>query len=203
MNWNATPDKKTIDRTIEALKPRNFNPMYLATREAAFAKLKEIIPAGADVMNGSSTTLIEIGFIDYLTGNKHPWKNWKDRIVPEKDPVKQDELRRQSTSASYFLGSVQGVAETGQVVSADASGSRQGGYVYPARKVIWVVGINKIVPNLDMAMRRLKEHAMPLEDARMKAAGFAGTFLGKVVVYEKEYLPDRITTILVGEKLGF
>lgn len=203
MNWNTTPNKATIDRTMAALKERNFNPMYIANKEAAFSKLKELIPAGADVMTGSSTTLIEIGFTDYLMGEKQPWKNWKDRIVPEKDPVKQDELRRQSTTAGYFLGSVQAIAETGHVVAADASGSRQGGYIYGAKRVIWVAGVNKIVTSLDMALRRLKEHVVPLEDARMKSAGFAGTFLGKVVVYEKEFLPDRITTILVGEKLGF
>ncbi len=203
MNWNAIPDKATLDRTMAALKARNFNPLYAADKESAFSKLKEFIPSGADVMTGSSTTLIEIGFIDYLVGGKHLWKNWKDRIVPEKDPVKQDELRRQSTTAGYFLGSVQAIAETGHVVAADASGSRQGGYIYGAKKVIWVTGVNKIVPTLEMALRRLKEYVVPLEDARMKSAGFAGTFLGKVVVYEKEFLPDRITTILIGEKLGF
>lgn len=203
MNWNAIPDKAVIDRTMAALKARNFNPLYAADKESAFSKLKELIPSGADVMTGSSTTLIEIGFIDYLVGGKHLWKNWKDRIVPEKDPVKQDELRRQSTTAGYFLGSVQAIAETGHVVAADASGSRQGGYIYGGKKVIWVTGVNKIVPTLEMALRRLKEHVVPLEDARMKSAGFAGTFLGKVVVYEKEFLPDRITTILIGEKLGF
>ena len=203
MNWNATPDKAAIDRTMAALKERNFNPLYAANKESAFSKLKELIPSGADVMTGSSTTLIEIGFIDYLVGGKHLWKNWKDRILPEKDPVKQDELRRQSTTAGYFLGSVQAIAETGHVVAADASGSRQGGYIYGGKRVIWVTGVNKIVPTLEMALRRLKEHVVPLEDARMKSAGFAGTFLGKVVVYEKEFLPDRITTILIGEKLGF
>ena len=95
------------------------------------------------------------------------------------------------------------VAETGEVLGVDASGSRQGGYVYGAKNVIWVVGANKVVSSLDMAFRRLREHVVPLEDARMKKTGAPGTFIGKMVVYEREGQPRRISTIMVKEKLGF
>jgi hypothetical protein len=201
-DWNKIADKKTIEKTMAALKERNFNPLFVADKAAALKKLQEIIPAGAEVMTGSSTTLDQIGFIDLLKG-QHPWKNWKDKILPEKDPNKQADLRRASTTAEYFLGSVQAIAETGQVLGVDASGSRQGGYVFGAKKVIWVAGANKIVSDLDAAMRRLKEHCIPLEDQRMKKTGAPGTFLGKVVIYEKEAVPNRITTIIVEEILGF
>jgi hypothetical protein len=112
-------------------------------------------------------------------------------------------LRRASTTAEYFLGSVQAITETGQVMGVDASGSRQGGYVFGAKHVLWVVGVNKIVSDLDMAFRRLHEHIVPLEDARMKKTGAPGTFIGKMVVYEREGIPDRISTILIKEKLGY
>ncbi|MDP2743582.1 MAG: LUD domain-containing protein, partial [Dehalococcoidia bacterium] len=115
----------------------------------------------------------------------------------------QADLRRLSTTAEYFLGSVQAVAETGEVLGTDASGSRQGGYVFGAKNVIWVVGVNKIVADLEMMLKRLHEHVVPLEDARMKKAGSSGTFIGKMVVYEREGVPNRISTILVKEKLGF
>jgi hypothetical protein len=201
--WDKIADKKTLEKTMAALKERNFNPLFVADKVAALKKLQEIIPAGAEVMTGSSTTLEQIGFIELLIKGPHPWRNWKDRILPEKDPDKQADLRRASTTAEYFLGSVQAIARTGQVLGADASGSRQGGYVFGAKKVIWVAGANKIVSDLEAALRRLKEHCIPLEDQRMKKAGFPGTFLGKVVIYEKEAVPNRITTIIVGEKLGF
>ncbi len=102
----------------------------------------------------------------------------------------------------YFISSVEAITESGQVLGADASGSRQGGYVYGAKKVIWVVGANKIVSDLDTAFKRIYEHCLPLEDARMKAMGIPGAFVGKVVVYEREFFPQRISTILIGEKLG-
>ncbi|MBI4295451.1 MAG: lactate utilization protein [Chloroflexi bacterium] len=203
MDWNRMPGKQAIDKTMAALQQRNFNPVLVADRQAALEKLRQMLPAGAEVMTGGSTTLEEIGFIDLLASNNHPWRNWKDRIFAEKDPEKQQALRQAATTAEYFIGSVQAIAQTGQVVGADATGSRQGGYVYSARNVVWVVGVNKIVPDLETALRRLHEHCVPLEDARMKNAGYEGTFVGKLVIYEREGLPRRISTILVEEKLGF
>ena len=203
MDWGQIPDEAAIERTVSGLRQRNFNPVLVLDRKAAREKLRAMIPAGAEVMTGSSTTLDEIGFIALLVGGQHPWKNWKDRILPEKDPAKQADLRRLSTTAEYFLGSVQAIAETGEVLGTDATGSRQGGYVFGAKNVIWVVGLNKVVYNLDMAFQRLREHCVPLEDARMKKAGFPGTSIGKMVVYAREAVPGRISTVLVREKLGF
>ena len=203
MDWNRIPDESTVEKTMAGMRERNFNPMLVPDRNSALEKLKQLIPPGADVMTGSSTTLEEIGFIGHLISKKHPWQNWKDRISVQKDPEKQSDLRRASTTAGYFLGSVQAIAESGQVLGTDASGSRQGGYVYSAKNVIWVVGVNKIVSDIDMAFRRLHEHCVPLEDARMKKVGAPGTFIGKIVIYEKEARPQRISTILIREKLGF
>jgi hypothetical protein len=69
--------------------------------------------------------------------------------------------------------------------------------------VIWVVGSQKIVPTLDDAMRRVEEYALPLEDARARLAYGQGSFIGKVLTFHREYMPDRIYVILVKEKLGF
>ncbi len=202
-DWNRMPEQHTVDRTIAALKERNFNPLLVLDRETALNTLQEMLPEECEVMTGASTTLEEIGFIEILSGEQHPWHNWKTRILHEEDKVKQYDLRRLSTTSQYFVGSVQAITEAGVVLGCDATGSRQGGYVYGARKVVWVVGLNKIVADLDSAFRRLWEHCMPLEDARIKRMGGSGTSVGKVVIYEKELIPDRITTILVAEALGY
>lgn len=203
MDWNKIPDGATIDKTMAGMRGRNFNPVLVETRQEALARLRQILPPKAEVMTGSSTTLEEMGFIDLLAGNKHPWQNWKDRIFAEKDAERQANLRRLSTTAEYFIGSVQAIMQSGQVLGCDATGSRQGGYVFSAKNVIWVVGVNKLVPDLDAAFRRLREYCVPLEDARMKRVGFAGTSIGKIVIYEREAVPNRISAILVKEKLGF
>lgn len=203
MDWNKIPDQDIIDRTVAGLKERNFNPTLAENRAAALHYLKQMVPPGAEVMNGSSSTLEEVGFITLLADPKSSWQNWKDRILAERDREKRLDLRRLSTTADYFLGSVQAVTEAGQVLTADATGGRQSGYVFSARRVIWVVGVNKIVPDLDAAFSRLQEHCVPLEDARMKSAGAEGTYIGKTVIFEREGQPRRISTLLVREKLGF
>jgi hypothetical protein len=70
----------------------------------------------------------------------------------------------------------------------------------------WVVGTHKITSNLDEALRRLREHCVPLEDKRMKSLGAPGTVLSKILIYEKESHPQTIfnvRVILVNEPLGF
>ena len=94
--------------------------------------------------------------------------------------------RRQATLAEYFLGSVNALTEDGIAVVADAAGTRVGGYVFGARNVIWVVGVNKIVPTLDDAVRRVWEVALPGEDARVKSTGGHGSQVGKMVMFHHE-----------------
>jgi hypothetical protein len=204
MNWDLLPEASALAKTVAGLRQRNFNPLVVEDGEAALEMLRGMIPAGKWVMTGSSTTLEEIGFIPLLIAGEHPWRNWKDLILAEKDRTKQAALRRQAVTADYFLGSVQAITESGQVVAVDATGSRNGGYVYAAEHVIWVSGINKVVSNLDMAFRRVYEHCVPLEDARQKSIGNSkGTVVGKMVVYSYEFTPERVTTMLIKQKLGF
>lgn len=202
MDWNRIPSMQEIEAAMQALRARNFNPAYVPDREKALATLLEWIPDGAEVMEGFSTTLIEIGFVDYLK-NSDRYQYWRKRFQEEPDEQKRRDLRRQATTAEYFVGSVQAVAMTGEVVSCDNSGSRQGAYVYGAKNVIWVAGVSKIVPDLEMALRRTRDYALPLEDARMKSVGAKGSRIGKLVIYEYEIIPQRIRTLLVGETLGF
>lgn len=202
IDWNRIPDWEIIEWTMEALRTRNFNPSYVPDHQGALQTLIEWIPEGSEVMEGFSTTLIDIGFVDYLK-NSDRYRYWRNKIQAESDEQRRRDLRRLAITAEYFVGSVQAIAYTGEVVSCDASGSRQGGYVYGAKNVIWVVGVNKIVPDLEAALRRTREHALPLEDARMKSLRAPGSRVGKLVIYEHEGSPNRIRTLLVGEALGF
>jgi hypothetical protein len=203
INWDRLPDDEVLARTVEGMKGRNFNPIVVEDGEAALEMLKITIPAGKEVMTGSSTTLEEIGFSALLISGRHNWRNWKDIILAELDKSKQTELRRKSVTSEYFLGSVQAITETGRVLSVDATGSRNGGYIFAAEHVIWVTGTNKIVRDLNMGLRRIHEHCVPLEDDRMRKRGSKGTTVGKIVIYEQEVVPDRIKTILIKQKLGF
>ncbi len=202
MDWTIVPSDEVIAKTVAALKTRNISTIVVNSRAEALSKLKELIPASVSIMTGSSTTLDEIGFTELLKSKKHPWRNFKDIIFAEKDPTKQYELRRQSLLVDYFLASVQAIAQTGEVLSCDATGTRTGPYSFGPKNIIWVAGAQKIVPDLDHAFRRMHEHCIPLEDKRMKSVGFPGTTLSRILIYEKAD-PNRISLILVKEKLGF
>ncbi len=196
-------DRGRIERTFGALRERGVEPAFVPDRAAALATVLEMLPKGKLVSHGTSTTLIEIGLVDALrdpaAGIRYGNLEWQS----EADAEKRGRLRARITAESdVFLGSVQAICETGEVLGADASGSRQMGYVYGPAQVIWVAGMNKLVPTLEDGLRRLREIALPQEDARMKRTGAPGSFLGKIVIYARER-PGRIRLVLVGEKLGF
>lgn len=204
MKYDTLASKSAIKKVMDAVKQRGITAELMDTKEDALKRLQALIPQGAEVMTGSSTTLNQIGFTDLLKSGKHPWKNWKDMILSEKDGVKQMELRRKSVMSEYFLGSVHAIAETGEMVIASASGSQLPSYVFTSNNVIWVAGTQKIVPALPDAIKRVQEYVFPLEDARMKKEGAAGSTIGKLIIFEKEINPARkLTLILVNEILGF
>ena len=197
------PNEKELKHTIENIKSRGINAILVDNKRQAIEKIKEIIPKGSEVTNGSSTTLNEIGFTDYLKSEQHGWKNIHEEIIKEKDIQKQMDLRRKSVTAEYFLGSVNAIAKTGELVACDASGSRVSAYSFAAKNLILVAGINKITKNLEEAMKRIREYVYPLENERaQKAYGMPST-TGKWVIIEREIIPNRITLILIREKLGF
>ena len=124
MNYTEIPSSEIVANTTASLTERNFEPIVVNTKEEALEKIKELIPAGASVMNGSSVTLKEIGFVDYLKSNHHGWNNLHEAILKETDPAKQAELRRQALLSDYYLGSVHAIAETGELVIGSNSGSQ-------------------------------------------------------------------------------
>src|SRR5438445_318254 len=197
------PTRTRIERTFSALRERGITPIFVPDRRAALDELLKLMPKGATVAHGSSTTLQEIGFIDHLKNVTPGYRYQNPEWQAEDDPTRRGRIRAKlSVEADYFLGSVQAISETGEVIAADASGNRQAFYVYGPSHVIWVAGINKLVPTVEAGIRRVREVALPLESERVRRGGGTGSYIGKLVVYERER-PGRTTLILVGEDLGF
>jgi hypothetical protein len=206
MSYTSLPDTDQLQRTVEAVQARGIKVELVASKEAALAKLQSLIPAGAVVMTGGSVTLTQIGFDAVLISGNHPWRNFKADLLAEKDPVKQSALRLQGTLAEYFLGSVNAISETGELVFASATGSQLPAYAFTSRNVIWVAGAQKITSSLDEALHRVREYVLLMEDQRQKNAGNKnGTFIGRILIMEREpaYLRRNLTLILVKEVLGF
>ena len=106
-------------------------------------------------------------------------------------------------SPDVIVGSVHAVTEEGEVLIASATGSQLGPYSAGAETVIWVVGAQKVVKDLATGLRRLREYAYPLEDARARVAYGKPTVLAKILIVAQEARPGRIHLILCREKLGF
>jgi hypothetical protein len=206
MDYGTLPESERIHRTVEAVSARGIHTELVETKEAALERVKALIPPECVVMTGSSVTLQQIGFEDILIRGDHPWRNFKADLLAEKDPAKQSAMRRQGTLAEFFLGSVNALAETGELVFASGSGSQLPAYAFTSRNVIWVAGVQKITPTLDEAMRRVREYVLPLEDQRMKSMGNqAGSQINKILIIEREpaYLRRNLRLILVNQALGF
>jgi YkgG family uncharacterized protein len=206
MDYAALPTPEHIHQTMESVKVRGINAELVGTKEEALARIQTVIPEGAVVMTGGSVTLQQIGFEALLISGEHPWRNFKADLLAEKDPAKQSALRRQGTLAEYYLGSVNALAETGELVFASGTGSQLPAYAYSSRNVVWVVGAQKITPTLEDALRRVREYVLPLEDQRQKSLGNkAGSFIGRILILEREpsFLRRNLTLILVNQVLGF
>ncbi|MFA6458923.1 MAG: lactate utilization protein [Candidatus Paceibacterota bacterium] len=205
MNYKNIHDNDSIEKTLSSLNKNNFIAIEVKTREEALAKIMDLIPKGASVMNGASETLREIGYMDILKGGTHGWNNLHDAILAEKDPGKQSELRRRSVVSDYYVGSAHAVTEDGQILFASNTGSQLSHLVYTSPNIILVIGAQKIVANITEAFDRLEKHIIPLEDERMKKVYGYGTSHTKTVILHKENpaLGRKVNVIIVKEALGF
>ncbi|WP_256298344.1 lactate utilization protein [Haloarchaeobius salinus] len=202
-SYDQLPDEETVQATVESLEARGFDVVVVDTAEEARDELVDAIPAGASVMNGHSTTLEEIGFVDHLNGDGHDWENLAGQVWEIDDDAERHQFRREAQAADYFLGSVNAIAETGELVAADASGSRVGAYPFAAGNLLLVSGVNKIVDDLDAALDRVEEFVFPLEDARAQDAYGAGSVVAKQLIYRQENEAGRTTVVLVRDDLGY
>jgi L-lactate utilization protein LutB len=197
------PAGETIEATVENLEANGFDVVLVDSAEEALDRIQSLIPAGASVMNGHSTTLEEIGFVEYLTEGDHEWESLPDEIWGIDDDAKRQAARRDSQTADYFLGGINGIATTGELVAADRSGSRIGAYPFAASNVVIVSGVNKIVPTLEDALDRLESVAYPLENERAKEAYGVDSAIAKQLIFRQELEEGRTTVVLVRDRFGY
>lgn len=204
MDYKQIPGDEVIKKTIDNLKNHGMLSVLVDNKTQALEEISKNIPDDSKIMNGSSTTLIQIGFSDLLKSGNHKWKNLHEDIIKESDYGKQYDLRRKALAETdYFLSSINAITEDGKLVAVDASGSRVGALPFAAKNVLIVAGANKIVPNIAAAFARIKNYVINLENERaMKVYGVKSS-LNKWIIIEKESVPNRIKLILVKEKLGF
>lgn len=204
--WTTRGAKDRLEATVSALRGRGILAEIVPTREAALARLHELIPPGTELMTGASVTLKEIGLETELRDGTHPWKWLKPAILAETDKEREKELRRRSSSADCFVGSVQAVTETGEVVVASGSGSQIAAYTYSSPLVVWVVGSQKLVSNAEEALQRIRQWCVPKMEEMTKTLGRPDLgVVGKILFLEREmpHLERKVHLVFVEDLLGF
>jgi hypothetical protein len=198
----ATPASETeLEAVAARLRERNFEVVILQSSTDVKAAVLERIPAGATVHSGKSKTLEDAGlFKELMESERYDFIRRRTSKLDRK--TQGDEIRRLGAAPDFMLGSVQAVTESGQLVVASASGSQIGPYASGAGKLILVIGSQKIVPDLDTALRRINEYVFPYEDARLRETLGVGTKLTRWLVIEHDYYAGRTTIILVKEPTG-
>ncbi|MFB1063189.1 lactate utilization protein [Natrinema sp. H-ect4] len=197
------PTEEAVETAAENLEANGFEVVVADSTEEALETIQSQIPAGASVMNGHSTTLEEIGFADYLSEGDHEWESLADEIWSIDDDAKRQAARREAQTADYFLGGINAISQTGELVAADRSGSRIGAYPFAASNVVIVSGVNKIVPTLDDALDRLESVAYPLENERAQEAYGVDSAIAKELIFRQELEEGRTTVVLIRDQLGY
>jgi len=191
-----------LEALAARLKERNFEPLIVEDAAAARAAVMERIPEGSEVHSAKSKTLEDIGVMQELMESDR-YDFLRKRYFKMDRNTQAREMRKLVAAPDIMLGSVQAVTEAGQLVVASASGSQMGPYSASSGKLIVVVGSQKLVPDLQAAMRRIREYVTPYEDSRLRAQMGIGTKLARVLILEQDFMPGHTTVILVRQPVGY
>ena len=196
----ATDEK--IERTSKALEANGIQTLIADTGADAKRLFLELIPEGSEVFLSSSVTLEQLGIVaDVDQSGK--FDAVRPRMYAMNRETQGREIRKLISAPDFAAGSVHAVTEDGHVLIASATGSQLGPYASGAGRVIWVVGAQKIVKDLNDGLRRLNEHVVPLEEEHMQQLYKVSTAVNEMLIVNRATRPGRITMILVKEELGF
>lgn len=191
-----------LERVARKLEANGMHTLIAGTGEEAKSLVLGLVPDGAEVLANQSQTLDKLGLADEFDQSGR-YNAVRPKIYALDRKTQADQIRKLRSNPEYIVGSVQAITEDGQVLTASFGGSQLGAYAYGSAKVIWVVGAQKIVKDLNEGFRRIEEYSYPLEDARLLAAIGIHSAIGKVLVVNKEVFPGRVTIVLIKEEFGF
>ena len=211
-----------IKLTVDNLNKNNMEAFFVETKEDALEKALSFLSEGDTVSVGGSVTLSEIGMLDALKSGNY---NYLDRYAAG-SPAEMHEIFRKSFFADAYITSSNAVTEQGELFNVDGNANRVAAMMYGPKKVIVIVGKNKIVKDLDEALLRIKTVAAPLNCKRLNKETYCAK-TGHCVTMDNgkekdmtcgcrskdricrnytimgEHLPDRIKVVIVNENLGY
>lgn len=211
---------ETVAITLENLKKNRFGVTYVETKADVLPLIKTWLQPGEVVAVGGSMSLVETAVLPYLQSGEYAYL---DRYAPGLTDEERQEVFIRSMSADTYFCSSNAVTMKGELYNVDGNANRIAAIAYGPKRVIMVVGVNKIVPDLQAAIRRVKTVAAPLNTKRldcntycqatghcMKAdgdmtdgCGSDGRICSGYLVSGWQRHKERIQVILVGEPCGY
>lgn len=200
--FTTLPDDQVLQTTVVALEEHGFSVEVVEDLDAARKAVLTRIPEGSSVMTNTSVSLAETGIADAINEQDGRWDSARNKMFALDFATQAQQMKAIGGQPDYALGSVHAVTRDGTLVIASASGSQLASYAWGAANVIFVVGVQKLVPTLEAAHERIYQHSLKLEDARAQAAYGQHSQVGKVLEIHQE-MPGRIHIVLVRQLLGF
>lgn len=156
-------NEKLAEKLIKNLKRRNIQAWYCPTGEEAAKMVSELIEDGSTVTWGGSRTIRDLGIPDIL--RERGTLNVLDRDLAE-DREEQLRIYRQAFSADAYLTSANAISEDGVIVNVDGNGNRIAAISWGPKRVIFVIGLNKVAQTLEAAISRARGTASPINAQR-------------------------------------
>ncbi|GAA2896924.1 hypothetical protein GCM10010517_61950 [Streptosporangium fragile] len=198
--FSAPADEARLDRAASALRGNGYLVHLVDTAAEARKLVADLLPRDRPVFTASSETL-RLSGIAADVDESGEFQSVREQAGDLGGDV--DARIRLGATPEVVVGSVHAVTEGGSLLVASASGSQLAPYASGARKAIWVVGAQKVVPDLETGLRRIRGHSLPREWRRLNDKYGQTSFIGKILILEREALPGRGTVVLVREPIGF
>ncbi len=215
-NMNTVNDiyhEKVANQIIKELEKKNMAGSYAPTISQAKSEVVRMIPEGATVFRCGSSSLVEMGLWEAVRAI--PKVTVIDPYLPEYSPEEGLEQRRRGLTADIMIASSNAITLNGTLVNLDGMGNRIAAMAFGPRKVILVIGMNKVSPDLDSALKRVKHHAAPLNSIRLNLpnpcteTGLCADchaprrICNMWSIIEGQAVKDRLHVKLVGESMGY
>jgi hypothetical protein len=198
--FTAPATEDTLQQVVKKLGERNIEGILVDDGDDARRLVLEMLPKGAEVHSAKSKTLQDAGISEAIQ-DSNEYDALRPRYLKMDRQTQAREIRKMISAPDYMLGSVNALTTDGLLVVTSATGSQLGPYV-AAGKVILVVGSQKIVPDLETGLRRMREYVFPWEDEQVRQRVPGGTFVGKTLIIEQEWVAGRMEVILVRQPIG-
>lgn len=199
--FSESASEEMIQHVAGKLRKRNIEVVVVDDGDAARQAVLERLGDGAEVHSGKSKTLEDAGIFKALQESGR-YDFLRDRYMKMDRKTEARAIRKLIGAPDIMLGSVNALTEDGLLVATSATGSQLGPYASGGGKLLLVVGSQKIVSDLNTALKRIREHVFPWEDAQVRERLHVGTVVGKILIIEREWIADRTTVVLVRQPIG-